>query len=84
METCEVRGSKFTKAMLGMLYIPFHNVVVTSLVQKGIIDWATQQRDEDGSPRHSFWYVFVLGAVRRALANSRPLTPCGTFYREGK
>eukprot|EP00929_Paragymnodinium_shiwhaense_P020903 TRINITY_DN13784_c0_g1_i6.p1 TRINITY_DN13784_c0_g1~~TRINITY_DN13784_c0_g1_i6.p1 ORF type:complete len:719 (-),score=53.95 TRINITY_DN13784_c0_g1_i6:108-2264(-) len=55
------RGTKFGKTMFGMLYSPFHEIVVVTLAQKYVIDWSIEY--EHGTRNVYVMKVFGVGAV---------------------
>jgi len=40
-ERMRSRKDKYWKTMLGLMYVPIHEIVVSTIVQKVLIDWAT-------------------------------------------
>mmetsp|Transcript_115820 Transcript_115820/g.225425 ORF Transcript_115820/g.225425 Transcript_115820/m.225425 type:complete len:1026 (-) Transcript_115820:59-3136(-) len=45
------RGMKYWRTLFALLYVPFHSIVVTTVVQKFMIDWATISNQDTGLVR---------------------------------
>eukprot|EP00929_Paragymnodinium_shiwhaense_P078750 TRINITY_DN40845_c0_g1_i1.p1 TRINITY_DN40845_c0_g1~~TRINITY_DN40845_c0_g1_i1.p1 ORF type:complete len:1001 (-),score=89.56 TRINITY_DN40845_c0_g1_i1:130-3132(-) len=54
------RGGKWWKTMFGMLYVPFHYVVVLSLTTKIVIDWAV---DYENAGRRTYMRIFGVSII---------------------
>eukprot|EP00448_Togula_jolla_P040551 CAMPEP_0170638980 /NCGR_PEP_ID=MMETSP0224-20130122/39374_1 /TAXON_ID=285029 /ORGANISM="Togula jolla, Strain CCCM 725" /LENGTH=212 /DNA_ID=CAMNT_0010969243 /DNA_START=47 /DNA_END=682 /DNA_ORIENTATION=- len=62
------RQMQFRKTMLSMLYIPFHSIVVSTLVQKLMVDHAVRgaiaTSTDDAIIRLRYWEILILAIIQ--------------------
>eukprot|EP00811_Abedinium_folium_P005135 NODE_1472_length_2464_cov_9.893881.p1 GENE.NODE_1472_length_2464_cov_9.893881~~NODE_1472_length_2464_cov_9.893881.p1 ORF type:complete len:788 (+),score=185.81 NODE_1472_length_2464_cov_9.893881:165-2366(+) len=63
LDRIQRRGKKWWLTLLGVCYEPFHSVVITTLVQKNIIDWACNWMAY-GTGTH--WRILTLALIEFA------------------
>eukprot|EP00931_Biecheleriopsis_adriatica_P047477 TRINITY_DN27375_c0_g1_i1.p1 TRINITY_DN27375_c0_g1~~TRINITY_DN27375_c0_g1_i1.p1 ORF type:complete len:1077 (-),score=146.60 TRINITY_DN27375_c0_g1_i1:45-2918(-) len=52
------RGEKWTKTMVAMLWLPIHTVVISTLVQKMLVDQVADMINKDAGSEDVIWYYW--------------------------